>query len=568
MPAPISFEWRIESRAPNGYTKFLPFGDDRNYLTTQDKYLEAITSLKVNGWGDCLEASFQAVKSYLPNDHLSSANVIGASIRYANTGNWSDVYAGVVTSPGSPNSYELSTISLLGLRRRLYETVVPPRFGVVTDINTDPWTVNANQDGRTGDVGQVIRNLIASVIAQLGGNGATLSKVLTGVPAVTGYTVTVDPNFNSAGELIDKILELIPTMNEQKAIWGVNGKREVFAVMPGGVIGLTVIDGRKPGTTVDWNAVDSSKIISAVRWVGFSIERDAWSTTPFIAGGGYPKIIPSAERQNFVSHESQGDQSYGYAAIRENIPENLITGIPAEMDASPRAYDFGTSTWNPVGLPWVKNVASPNEYLVCKSNIYGFPVKASRVDGVRVEANFSGGASALLAVYRRTGDGFSAGSLTWLSVVEGDKDYWFSSHQTSDNLEQVFVQIVAYIPAGGVATVKQMYLLQLDTPLLDRIAQSRYRFPSPDAATVTVEGVILEPKPLVEITFQAIDGTVKTVTRSAETYEYSISANGYPTTIIRASQARDANESAIWSEIKGRDKRSTSNALAYAARGR
>ncbi len=568
MPVPITFEWRIESRAPNGYTKFLPFGDDRNYLTTQDKYLEAVTTLKVTGYGDCLEASFQAVKSYLPNDHLSSANVIGASIRYASTGNWTDIYAGVVTSPGSPNSYELSTISLLGLRKRLYETVVPPRFGVVTNANSDPWTIDNNQDGRTGDVGLVIRNIIAAVINQLGGNGATLSKVLTGVPNVTGYTIAVDPNFNSAGELIDKILETIQAVAGIKAIWGVNGKREVFVVMPGGVSGLNMVDGRNPGTKVEWNAVDSSKVISAVRWVGFSINRDDWSTTPFIAGGGYPKVIPSAERQNFVSHESQGDQSYGYAAIRENIPENLLTGIPAGMDASPRAYDFGTSTWSTVGLPWVKNTASSNEFLVCKSNIYGSPVQASRVDGVRVEANFSGGASALLAVYRRTGDGFTAGSLTWLSVSEGDKDYWFSSHQTSDNLEQVFVQVVAYIPAGGVATVKQMYLLQLDTSLLDRIAQSRYRFPSPDAATITVEGVILEPKPLIEITFQAIDGTIKTVTRIAETYEYGITANGYPTTIIRAGQARDANESAIWAEIKGRDKRSTSNALAYAPRGR
>lgn len=557
MPVPVAFEWRIESRAPNGFTKFLPFGDDRNYLINRDKHVEAIT-MKVTGWGDCLEASVQALKSRLPNDHLSSADVVGASIRYATTGSWSDIYAGLVTSPGAPNSYEISTVNLLGLRKRLYETVVPPRFGVVTGINADPWTVDVNQDGRTGDVGQVIRNLIASVIAQLGGNGATLSKVLSGVPAVTGYTVTVDPNFNSVGELIDKILELIPAAAGQKAIWGVDGKREVFMVTPGGAIGLTVVNSQTPGVSIEWGAVDSSKVISSVRWVGFSIDRDSW--------------FQNAEIQNFVTHQSVGDQSFGFSAIRENIPENMITGKVSTTDSDGIRYKtvIGGTTYV-ASLPYVAASDVYVAHVFMRNQFDGGAGAWGRVDGVRINAeiNKKTDTAALLTIGIMNG-GSSASPVEQIPLLDGDHDYWFSGHRAADGTQQyateASIDLFDYTSANY--TIKAFQFLGLDTPLLDRIAESRYRFPAPDACTITVDGVILEPKPLVEITFRAINGTMKTVTRVAETFEYSINANGYPVTTIRAGQARDANESAVWSEIKSRDKKATVNAVAYAARGR
>jgi hypothetical protein len=557
MPQPISFEWRIESRAPNGTIKFAPLGDDRNYLKTEDKYVEAITALKLTGFGDCLEASFQALKAYLPNNHLSSADVIGASIRYSSTENWSDVYAGIVSSPGAPNSYELSTISLLGLRKRLYETVVPAKFGTL--VNFNPWSVDIGIDGRSGDIGQVIWSLIASVADQLGGIGATLSKNLGGIATVTGYNVTVDPNFNSCGELIDKILELIPAINGQKAIWGVNGKREVFVVRPTDPRATLEISALNPGTSVEWNTVDSSKVISAVQWVGFTTSQTLYGK----------------DGQNFVSYQSQGDQSFGFSAIRENVPESMITGVTAPIDLDGLRYNRPNTGGD--GLA-INNVALPytatSYYLGASffatsafNNATGF---FYRVDGIRINCAFVRKQDTQCELRILRMDNGGATFVESIDLLEGDHDYWFSDHNINGSSTSYATRAAVFLFDYNVQNFifKTFEFLALDTTLLDRIAESRYRFPAPDAATITVEGVILTPKPLVRITWKAIDGTVKSVTRSAETFEYNISAGGYPTTIIRAGQARDANESAIWAEIKGRDKRATNNALSYAPRSR
>jgi hypothetical protein len=554
---PDYFEWRIESRAPNGFLKF-PFGDDRNYMTS-DEHVEALSSLKVDQWGNCLEASIDALVDDLPNGHLGAVNVCAVGVRYADSGDWQDVYAGVVASPGAPNDYEPSTVDMLGLKKRLYETVVPTRFDVLTSYN--PWTIT-NGDGRAGDTGQVIRSVIAAVIDQLGGPETTIAQNLGGITN-SGYVVEIDPNQNSAGELIDRILEQIPSVGGELPFWGVNGKREVFVVLPAAPRTILTVDGTQPGTEVKWSKVDSSKIVSAVAWIGFAIDRDSWTSTYF----GGPQT--SREWQNFVAYLSQGSQAFGFSAIREPVPENTITGIQVSQTLS---YDDGVGppSFTATTLPFGFTTGTGVQTVRLDAGRVGG--QSARVDGVRVGIEIGGSVTAKLRVSR---NGIPpsyvnfAPTISEITLESGLRDYWFSSHWLDDpsNVEYIVVDVQC-TGFGNGATLTEFQLLSLNTPLLDRIAESRYRFPAPDACTVTLEGVIVLPRPLVEITWPISDTETRTVTRQAQSYEYRITKDGYPTTVIQVGQARDAADMAVWAEIKGRDRRATANANSYVPRGR
>ena len=324
-----------------------------------------------------------------------------------------------------------------------------------------------------------------------------------------------------------------------------------------------IVSDADAGTEIKWGRVDSSKVVSAIRWVGFAIERDTWTST---GPGGVSQ--PSHEQQNFTSYESKGDQTFGYAAIRENIPADMITGkqVASTLYAT---SGQGAPSYQSASLPWVG--ASGTGTPALRALVFGAP-GTIRVDGVRINAKLVGSVFPTIRVSR---NGLPAnyvifsGRNSYTPLKNGDNFYWFSSPLFYDptNSEAVVVEVTVTGFAGSVE-ITGFEVFKLDTDLLDVAASARYRYPAPDSAVIEIDGRIVKPEQLVQMTFRGGDDQTKTVTRAAQSFEHQISKDGYPKTIIRAGQARDATETAIWAEIRARDRRATVNAVAFSPRGK
>lgn len=562
------------------------------YIIDANLSVNALESIEVDEFGDSLKAIFTGRSATLNIDGL---DVFEIRSRQTSISPWLSIFCGESKSPGVKNSFINSQIRLIGLKQRLYE--IPPlkkEYGKKSSDSAQ-W-IQAYEIAR-----EIINDLIISTFA---GNVFIYNAANFVTTSVASQQLIV------GGSSIGRLLDILAS--SCNAIWGVYPNREIyFKPRPFETLTLTedqytVVQFKEPTaegvvnridffvpvpnskdfvqyTSVNQASIDKYGIRRRVTAVPaeYSIIKEIKSGISFeavkngpsssigtffenrITGPGsatqsgswlHGTLVPQADikslndKKNFDNEAADYCQIFGDASVR-TIPNNTYTSEFWMINNSGKKVGLFTmsAVILAMGMP---------------TNYYNVGASENKAINLYIDTivNVSSGPAAGVHEIKRLYEHHKSFSE---NLITGELEILFGYYPTytADQYTDEIVRLRG-ITTGGSVTDNPIHFLavsefrpfEFDSEFLERFAQTLFKDPPEDPATIKIYEQIILPKQIIEI--NSIYGLL---TKRAKLFRYKFtSADEYGTTEIELEQAYNAKDTAQASVTKDRD----TNALA------
>jgi hypothetical protein len=550
--------------------------------------ITSLESIELDEFGDSLAAAFTGRTSTL---NIGNLDIFEIQSRQTPLSAWTSIYAGEVKAPGIKNSYENSTIKLVGLKQRLYETApIKTKYGKLSSIP-------ANQTQAFEVARQIIEDLsldgsIGTAVIYNAANFITTS--------VTTQQIIV------GGSSVGRLLDILAS--SCNAVWGVNAEREVYFT-PRPFLTLTLTESQY--TIVKFKDPTAEGVVNRIDF-----------------------FVPVPNGKDFVSYTVKNASSisvYGERRRTSPVPteysiiKEIKTGIgfyvldPAPINGSNSFSEvkaMGGSTSYALGstIPQASlkslsdkkflNGITPRDYCTMlgdSDNILTYPrtfdselwmvnnsgkkvglvaVAASISTGSLVSSYFDlGGFDKAVNLYLETAldipTGPSAGTFTTRTLSENQKsvasnaqnedlaiEYGYYPTYFTDTDPNNIVRIIGRTTGGQslgpslgdnpnhTVFISEFRAYELDNQFLEALAETLFKDPPPDPATIKILEDVIAPKQIIEITTT----NHGLLTKRAKLFRYKFtSEEDYGVTEIELEQAYNARDTAQASVTKDRD---------------